>query len=347
MEQILNYVTLPGETALDQFAGSGVLGEAALNTGRNSILIEKDAETFQNLTNRLQVLGTIQTLTPEEKNFMSIGKDALVAQDAYKRTGDDSIPINFQKDHNIEPQKLYDTHIKMHFSTEHDNDARKAMAGAMDAIRYLDIKADNLIRAEGEQEPPASVQKGESVLDIKSQLRILECSSHGDRRFSALFALVKIKGKEQSIEEWYQNAKRTSDGKKAGKGKPFDYIVCPFTGSKLPACEASNLYKGLWITYFTKNPDLVEFAKGFDEFHDMFRGKNTVNCQADVIAAYVKDPDTFIAEVKRSSWYQNMAGKMKKPSLDDQVQSAESKSAEQMTLFTDASRPRGHWQSSR
>ncbi len=342
LEQILNFVTLPGETALDQFAGSGVLGEAALKTGRNSILIEKDAETFLNLTKRLEVLGSIQALTPEEKNFISIGKDALVAQDAYQRTGDDSIPINFQKNHDIEPQKLYDTHIDMHLSAEHDKDVRNAMAGAMDAIRYLDIKADNLVRAEGEQEPPASTQKVEYALDNKSQPRILECSSRGDRRFSALFAMVKIKGKEQSIEEWYQNAKRTSDGKKAGKGKPFDYIVDPFTGDKLPAKDAVDLYRGLWITYFTKNPDLVEYAKGFDEFHDMFRGKNTVNCQADVIAAYIKDSDSFVAEVKRSTWYKNMAAK-KKPPLNKQIQSAERKAEEQMSFFGAKDKSRNQW----
>lgn len=318
----------------------------ANNTGRNSILIEKDEETFQNLTKRLMVLGTIQALTPEEKIFISIGKDALVAQDAYQRTGDDSIPINFQKTHNIDPQKLYDTHIEMHLSTEHDKDARNAMAGAMDAIRYLDIKADNLIRAEGGQEPSTSAQKGEFALNNKSQPKVLECSSRGDRRFSALFAMVTIKGKEQSIEQWYQNAKRTADGKKAGKGKPFDHIVDPFTGDKLPAKDAADLYKGLWITYFTKNPDLVEYAKGFDEFHDMFRGKDTVNCQADVIAVYMNDSDGFVSEIKRSSWYQNMAGKKKVP-LSKQIASAENKSEEQMSFFNGKTTSRNHWQKSR
>ena len=40
LESILDYVTLPNEIVIDQFAGSGVLGEAALKKGRKSILIE-------------------------------------------------------------------------------------------------------------------------------------------------------------------------------------------------------------------------------------------------------------------------------------------------------------------
>lgn len=340
IKQILEYVTLPGETALDQFAGSGVLGAAALESGRNSILIEKDVETFQNLTKRLQVLGTIQALTPEEKNFISIGKDALVARDAYQRTGDDSIPVNFQKSHNIEPQKLYDTHIKMHFSSEHDEEVRKAMAGAMDAIRYLDIKADNLIRAEGEQEPPASAQKGEPALCDMGQPRVLECSSRGDRRFSALFALVKIKGKEQSIEEWYQNAKRTSDGKKAGKGKSFDHIICPFTGDKLPAKDAADLYRGLWITYLSNNPDLVKYASQFDEFTNMYSGNHLEECPEEVIGAYVKgNRDHYVAFVKAGHWYKNMASKMKAP-LSQQISSAKGKVKQQFA--TDEKSQRGN-----
>jgi site-specific DNA-methyltransferase (adenine-specific) len=37
---ILQYVTYEGEVVLDSFAGSGVVGEAALNIKRSCILIE-------------------------------------------------------------------------------------------------------------------------------------------------------------------------------------------------------------------------------------------------------------------------------------------------------------------
>ena len=138
--------------------------------------------------------------------------------------------------------------------------------------------------------------------------------------------MVKLANSKMSLEEWYQNAKRTADGKKAGKGKQFDHIICPFTGDKLSADEAGNLYKGLWITYLTNHPDLIEYAKNFDGFHDIFKGKNTENGQADVIASYVKDANAFVTEVKRSAWYQNMT--LKRKPLDHQIQSAKGRSTE-------------------
>ena len=46
LEQLLEYISLPDELILDQFAGSGNLGKACFNKGRNGLLIEKDEETF-------------------------------------------------------------------------------------------------------------------------------------------------------------------------------------------------------------------------------------------------------------------------------------------------------------
>lgn len=45
-EQLLEYITLPDELVLDQFAGSGNLGKACLNVGRNALLIEKDEGNY-------------------------------------------------------------------------------------------------------------------------------------------------------------------------------------------------------------------------------------------------------------------------------------------------------------
>ena len=53
LECIIEYITLPDELILDQFAGSGVLGIAARNTGRNSILMEINETFYQNIINRL------------------------------------------------------------------------------------------------------------------------------------------------------------------------------------------------------------------------------------------------------------------------------------------------------
>lgn len=53
LEAILDYVTLDGETVLDQFAGSGVLGAAAQAKGRRSILIELADEFIAKIKARL------------------------------------------------------------------------------------------------------------------------------------------------------------------------------------------------------------------------------------------------------------------------------------------------------
>ena len=342
LEQILNFVTLPGETALDQFAGSGVLGEAALNTGRNSVLIEKDVETFQKIKERLEVLGSIEALTPDAHALVSIGSDAIIAQDAFNRTGDRSILDHFAETHDIDSASLYNGEHALRKGASPEQ--AEAVSKAMAAIEDMDLRSNNLDRT---TDPESRSDSENTSHNSGTSPKVLECSSRGDRRFSALYATVTIKDKEQSIEQWYQNAKRTADGKRAGKGKSFDHIIDPFTGDKLPAKDASDLYRGLWITYLSKNPDLVEYASQFDEFHDMFRSSKMENCQADVIEAYVKgDRAHYIAFVKAGHWYKNMASK-KKPSLSNQIQSAERKTEEQLSLFNGEPNYRGHWQTSR
>ena len=54
-------------------------------------------------------------------------------------------------------------------------------------------------------------------------------------------------------------------------------------------------YKLLWVKYLDDNPELVEYAKTYDDFHDMFKGKST-NCQADVIKQYIKQGKNSIIE---------------------------------------------------
>lgn len=46
IESLLDYITLKGELVLDQFGGSLNTAIACLNKGRNSILFEKDGETY-------------------------------------------------------------------------------------------------------------------------------------------------------------------------------------------------------------------------------------------------------------------------------------------------------------
>lgn len=59
IEQILQYVTHEGECVLDSFAGSGVVGEAALNMNRNCILIELLKENVEKIKKRLSKFNCI------------------------------------------------------------------------------------------------------------------------------------------------------------------------------------------------------------------------------------------------------------------------------------------------
>ncbi len=52
-EQILHFLTYEGEVVLDSFAGSGVVGEAALIARRSCILIEILKENIEKIKNRL------------------------------------------------------------------------------------------------------------------------------------------------------------------------------------------------------------------------------------------------------------------------------------------------------
>ncbi|MFE8701091.1 DUF6977 family protein [Cytobacillus sp. FJAT-54145] len=121
--------------------------------------------------------------------------------------------------------------------------------------------------------------------------QVLECSSKGDKRFSAFFAWVTIFGVNNSIENHYQLSKRFGTDPapkhwKECKGKkPTHFVV---NGEPFDMELFSLWYKYLWLVFLDKRPDLVAFASQFEDFTDMFRGKS-VNCQADVIKQYVKE----------------------------------------------------------
>jgi len=56
LEAILDYVTKEDEIVLDQFAGSGVLGEACIKKNRRAILIELADEFVEKIVNRLKLV---------------------------------------------------------------------------------------------------------------------------------------------------------------------------------------------------------------------------------------------------------------------------------------------------
>ena len=125
-----------------------------------------------------------------------------------------------------------------------------------------------------------------------SNKKVLECSSKGDRRFSAMYAKVEVFGVTDSIENHYQRSKRDAKGSPVRKGQPVNHFV--LNNRKFPAAMLTGFYRLLWIKYPGKNPELVEYARQFDEFTDIFRGKNTVNCQTDVIRDYIANREQLI-----------------------------------------------------
>lgn len=102
----------------------------------------------------------------------------------------------------------------------------------------------------------------------------LECSSRGDKRFSAFYARPKsLKGK--SIEEAYQAAKIFSDGStgldwKSAKGKlPINLNEVQF------------LYREWWKEW-VKEQNLLPVLKQATGLQDMF-GQRGHTCQATVL----------------------------------------------------------------
>lgn len=121
-------------------------------------------------------------------------------------------------------------------------------------------------------------------------MKILECSSKGDKRFSAFYAKIEVYNKLDSIENHYQLCKRFGDKIPKNwcetKGKTPTHIC--INNKKLDVKFLTQYYYLLWCKYLDNNPGLVKIAKEYDNFNDMFRGKS-VNCQADVIKKYIKD----------------------------------------------------------
>lgn len=117
---------------------------------------------------------------------------------------------------------------------------------------------------------------------------VLECSSRGDKRFSALYAEVEVCGKRASIEEHYQLAKRFPWAPKTwheAKGrKPVYLEIC---GQQFPVSYLTSWYALLWLLYLDAHPELVEYAKQFDDYSDCF-AKPNCNSQADMVRVYVR-----------------------------------------------------------
>lgn len=108
----------------------------------------------------------------------------------------------------------------------------------------------------------------------------LECSSKGDKRFSAFYARLKCMD-NKSIEEIYQASKIFDDGS-------TNLTITQCKGKKAINMDyCAKIYSWAWKKYFEENPDLLEYAKKFNGFSDIF-GKPNCQCQAIEIYNIVK-----------------------------------------------------------
>lgn len=122
-------------------------------------------------------------------------------------------------------------------------------------------------------------------------MSVLECHSKGDKRFSAFYAKIKVKGKLVSIENFYQNSKKAYDGHKVQKGEMPDYIE--IFSKKIPKEYLGMFYDLMWYQYFLENPNLYEYAKTFDDYLDIFKGKS-INNQEKTIRKCCKNGLNFV-----------------------------------------------------
>lgn len=109
----------------------------------------------------------------------------------------------------------------------------------------------------------------------------LECSSKGDKRFSAFFARIRYRN-NKTIEELYQ-ARKMFDGGISGlsikeaKGKrPIN----------VDDCRA--FYSMLWREYFDENMELLYEISQYNGFSDIF-GQAGNACQAEEIYNIAKE----------------------------------------------------------
>ena len=103
----------------------------------------------------------------------------------------------------------------------------------------------------------------------------LECSSQGDKRFSAFYARIRFL-QNKSIEELYQGNKIFDGGEtglnwKDAKGRKS-------TNQE----QVHKYYSHYWDLYFQENPELLNVIMKYNGFSDVF-GQTGHACQAEEI----------------------------------------------------------------
>lgn len=106
----------------------------------------------------------------------------------------------------------------------------------------------------------------------------LECSSKGDKRFSAYCAKVSYNGITASIESIYQSAKIFEDG--SYNLSPSEAKLRQKLGQKITnRKEVIKLYSVLWNLYINQHPELLKVLIYSQGLSDIF-GQEGHCCQA-------------------------------------------------------------------
>jgi len=110
----------------------------------------------------------------------------------------------------------------------------------------------------------------------------LECSSAGDRRFSAFYARV-ARYDGQSIEQVYQSAKQFAPGTPGtnAAGHLLDWRRAKGLLA-INMAHVTSLYRELWEIYIAEHPDLLSVLRAASGLSDRF-GQVGHNCQATVL----------------------------------------------------------------
>lgn len=101
---------------------------------------------------------------------------------------------------------------------------------------------------------------------------ILNCSMGGDKRFSSLYAKVRVNGVEDTIDRHIQSAKRFTEyidfDYQIYRFKKPDYFVVK--GKKICNCYFEDFVTLLWYQYFKENIELFYLAKTYKKIEDPF-----------------------------------------------------------------------------
>lgn len=132
-------------------------------------------------------------------------------------------------------------------------------------------------------------------------------------------ALLCINGQTDSIDGFFEKAKRDVNDMPVPHGDPFDHFICPYTGTSFPYTEAKGFYTGLWTAYLSNHPELVSYMheNGVSGLQSSFRTGR-------LLASYVENEEAFKAAARDTAWYRNLQehqAKKHRP-LKDQINQA-------------------------